>query len=242
MKRALYLFITFIMLFTLFSIPTYASAKKQEKVVYDRVGVFTESEIAEIEVAAKKYYAKSYASVYVVTARTATSTGYDGDDFLSEYGISGDGIVLIINDNVNRNYNIYPYGKCYSKISDSEYNEILDTPAVYNNIKSGNYKSGAIACIELCEIACRSNVKGFVIGAFITVSIITLIFVSCTVYSYKKKSRSEKYPLNRFARLDLTLRRDDFITKFVTVHVIKSNSSSGGGSRGGSRGGGRGGR
>ncbi len=240
MKRYLSLLIFFVTVFALFSLPIYSRAEKQEKVVYDRVGAFTDIEIAEIEDAARRFYADSYASVYVVTARNNISTGYDGDDFLREYGISGDVIVLIINDNQNRNYNIYPYGKCYSKISDDEYNEILDAPSVYNNIKRGNYKSGAIACIELCEKACRPNVSGFVIGSSVTIGIIILIFVSCTVYSYKRKSRSEKYPLNRFARLDLNLRRDDFITKFVTVQVIKS-SSSGSGSRGGG-GGGRGGR
>ncbi len=241
MKRFLSLMTFVIILCATVSVPAYASDEKQERVVYDRVGVFTDSEIAEIEAAARIYYADSYASVYVVTARSNFSTGYDGDDFLSEYDISGDGIVLIINDNANRNYNIYPYGKCYSKISDEEYNEILDFPDVYRNIKSGKYKSGAIACIKLCEEACRPNVKGYVIGAAVTIGITVLVFVLCTVYSYKRKLRSEKYPLNRFARLNLNLHRDDFITKFVTVQVIKSSSSSGGG-KGGSRGGGRGGR
>lgn len=240
MKRFFALLITFITVSSFLSFSVFASAEKQEKTVYDRVGIFTETEIAEIEAAAKRFYAKSYACVYVVSVRTEISTGYDGDDFRNEYGISGDGIILIINDNSRRNYNIYPYGKCYSKISDSEYNEILDTPSVYNNIKSGNYTAGAIACIELCEIACRPNIAGYVIGASVAVLIAVLIFVLCTVYSYKKKSRSEKYPLSRFAKLELKLRRDDFVTKFVTVQVIKSSSSGGG--RGGSRGGGRGGR
>ncbi len=240
MKRFLSLLITVITVYASFSVSSFAKADNQEKIVYDIVGIFTDSEIAQIEEAAKRFYAKSYASVYVVSARTASPTGYDGDDFRSEYDISGDGIILVINDNANRNYNIYPYGKCYSKISDKEYNEILDSPDVYYNIKGGNYKSGAIACIELCEKACRPNVVGYVVGASVAVVISVLIFVLCTVYSYKKKSRSEKYPLSRFARLDLKLRKDDFITKFVTVQVIKSSSS--GGSRGGSRGGGRGGR
>ena len=141
MKRFFALLITFITVSSFLSFSVFASAEKQEKTVYDRVGIFTETEIAEIEAAAKRFYAKSYACVYVVSARTEISTGYDGDDFRNEYGISGDGIILIINDNSRRNYNIYPYGKCYSKISDSEYNEILDTPSVYNNIKSGNYTS-----------------------------------------------------------------------------------------------------
>lgn len=224
-----------IMLFSCFFITAFASDNQQKKVVYDRAGVFTESEINGIEAAAKNFYADSYADVYVVTDDSFDAEDYQGDDFRREYGISGDCIVLIITDNGNNNYNIYPYGKCYSKISDSEYNGILDDPRVYSNIKSGNYSEGAIRCIELCEIACRPNVRGYVIGAIITVILITGIFVGYTVYSYKRKMRSEKYPLDRFARLQLNLSRDDFITKFVTVHVIKTNSS--GGSRGGSRGG-----
>lgn len=235
--RKLIGFIVFLcLIFPCFSVNTFAL---NERIVYDRAGIFTASEIAEIEEAAGKFYKDSYASVYVVTDDSRYANSYDGDDFLGEYGISGDGIILVITDNQYRNYNIYPYGKCYSKISDNEYNEILDDTGVYNKIKSGDYVTGAINCIKLCEVACRPNVAGYVIGALITVLCITGIFVGCTVYSYKRKSRSEKYPLSRFARLDLSLRSDDFITKFVTVQVIKSSSSGG---RGGSRGGGRGGR
>ena len=211
-----------------------------EKIVYDRAGIFTDSEIARIESAAREYYKKSYASVYVVTDISYYANSYDGDDFCSEYGISGDGIILVITDNANRNYNIYPFGKCYDKISDNEYNKILDSYGVNYNIKAGNYVEGAINCIRLCEVASRPNVGGYVLGAAITVICITGIFIGCTVYSYKRKSRSEKYPLGRFARLDLSLSRDDFITKFVSVQVIRSNSSGGGG--GGRSGGGRSGR
>ena len=240
MKKVITLLLLSLILISTLCITCYADVSDQEKVVYDRAEVFTKSEIAEIEAAARRFYAKSYASVYVVTDNSRYANTYDGDDFMTEYGISGDGIILVITDNANRNYNIYPYGKCYSKISDGEYNDILDTSSVYNNIKAGYYKAGAISCIELCEIACRPNVMGYVVGAVIVVLAITGIFIGCTVYSYKKKMRSEKYPLDRYARLDLTVRRDDFITKFVTVQVIKSSSS--GGSRGGSRGGGRSGR
>lgn len=240
MKRISSFLILTVLLILSLSVTASASSDDAKRTVYDRAGVFTQSEISDIEAAAEKYYAKSYASFYVVTDTSAIPSYSDGDDFLREYGISGDCIVLIITDNYAKNYNIYPYGRCYSKISDEEYNRILDDSGVYGNIKSGRYASGAVRCMELSEIACRSNVGGYVAGALITVTIITGIFVGITVYSYRRKLRSEKYPLDRFASLDLNLKRDDFITKFVAVTVIRSESSSGG--RGGSRGGGRSGR
>ena len=231
MRRIFATVILAIVLVSVFSLTAFAAADPLDKIVYDRAGVFTPSEIAEIEAKARELYKNSYASVYVVTDDSPYANGYEEEDFISEYDIVGDGIILVITDNANRNYNLYPFGKCYSKISDAEYNEILDDSRVYNNIKSGRYKEGAIACIELAEIACRPNVAGYVIGASVTVIVIVGIFVGCTVYSYKRKMRSEKYPLNRFARLDLNVQRDDFITKFVSVQVIRTNSSSGGGGR-----------
>lgn len=240
MKRTLSsLTLALVLIFSLFTV-CYAGSEPNYKAVYDRAGVFTEAEIKEIEAAVQKYYADSYARAYVVTDGSTDPRNYTGDDFLREYGISGDVIVLIITDNAKKNYNIYPYGKCYSKISDAEYDGILDDSGVYNNIKSGRYALGAIRCIELCETACRPNIRAYVIGAAITVTLITGIFVVCVVYSYKRKLRSEKYPLDRFARLDLNVRRDELVNRFVTVTVIRSESS--GGNRGGNRGGGGGGR
>ena len=59
------------------------------------------------------------------------------------------------------------------------------------------------------------------------------------ILKYRKKLHSESYPLDRYAKLDLNVANDNFITKTVSrVRVKDSSSSSGGGrsSGGGSRG------
>ena len=59
------------------------------------------------------------------------------------------------------------------------------------------------------------GVVGGIIAAIIT--------GSCIIYSYKRKSRSDKYPLDRYAQLDLTHSNDIFTGSFVTRRRIKRN-------------------
>jgi hypothetical protein len=61
--------------------------------------------------------------------------------------------------------------------------------------------------------------------------IVTGIFAGVVVYSYKRKLRSEIYPLDRYASLELTGRTDIFIGKFVTRRTINTGNSSRGDGR-----------
>jgi hypothetical protein len=56
--------------------------------------------------------------------------------------------------------------------------------------------------------------------------------------SYKAKKKSVDYPLDQFAKLELTSQDDVFVGSFVTKRVIQSSGGGGGG--GSSRGGGGG--
>ena len=49
------------------------------------------------------------------------------------------------------------------------------------------------------------------------------ITVAVVVYNYKKKLQSEKYPLNKYANLDLTDRQDIFTGSFITRRRINRN-------------------
>ena len=67
------------------------------------------------------------------------------------------------------------------------------------------------------------------IGTAILIGVIsgvafTGIFAGVTVYSYKRKLRSEIYPLDRYASLELTGRSDIFMGKIVTSRTINTNS------------------
>lgn len=53
--------------------------------------------------------------------------------------------------------------------------------------------------------------------------IAAIITACCIVYNYKKKLRSEKYPLNRYAQLELTHSRDTFTGSIITKRRINRN-------------------
>ena len=60
---------------------------------------------------------------------------------------------------------------------------------------------------------------------------------------YRKKKASVDYPLDRYARLELTHESDAFVREYTTrTYSPRSSGSSGGGSRHGGGGGHRGGR
>ncbi len=235
-------FVLAVLIFTVLITPLPSNAAEQDKYVYDLAGILTETEINEIESAAKNYFSGSYASVYIVTDPSG-NVSYYGEDFIEEYPEAGkNSIILIITDNSRHNYNLYTYGKCNRLISNSEVDMILDDPEVYNNIKINNdYAAASVRFLELSSEACKPEyLKAILLGVFVglAASVITGV---CIVYSYGRKMRSEKYPLGQFAKLDLTRKEDFFTGSFVTKQTIHKSSGSGrSGSRGGGGGGGRG--
>lgn len=249
-KKIFSLTATILLLIAAFSFSVFA--EKKNKSVYDLAGLFTESEIAEMEHAAAEFCKKTNYDIYIVTENKTPYNDYDGsvdywgDNFVDDYlnGNAGDCVVLIITDNKNRNYNLYTYGSCDRRISDSEVNEILDAPLVYDNIKgASNYSVAITEFIELCSDACQARIGLAVVIAVLSGMAVSAVTGWSIVYTYKKKSRTDKYPLNRFADLELTQSNDIFMGSFVTRLVINQGGRSGGGSRGGGGGGGhRGGR
>ena len=216
------------------------SADNARSAVYDRAGVFTPAEAAEIEKAANEAFSKLDADIYIVTD-DSRYVSYYGEDFINEYGIKGSAIVLIITDNYNRNYDMYTYGKCGRRISDAEVDDILDDATVYNEIKNGRYKDGAIGFINLSAQAYRPA-YGVVVFWSLMLGLGTAgVTAGCIVSSYKRKQRSEIYPLSHYARLDLTLKNDRHIGTFVTKRRIQTSSSTSRGGRSGGRSGGGGG-
>lgn len=214
-----------------------STSAELDGIVCDKAGVFTASEVKRINDAAEKAFSKLGTDIYIVTAPT---TSYWGDHFRADFNISSDCIILIISDNYAKNYNMYTYGNANRKISDSEFNKIVDASSVYNNIKSGKYADGAVAFIELSAKEYKTDWAA-VITLGIVIGGITAIVVWFSVFFYyKRKMHSEKYPLSRYAQLDLKVKTDTFAGSFITTRVINHNTG-GRGSSGGFRGGGGGG-
>ncbi len=236
-KKIFSLTFAVVLVLVVFAFPV--SAKENKKTVYDLADMLTEQETAEIENAAKKHFSDNGCSVYIVTAKSSDGrVNYFGEHFVEEHlkGDGGDSVILIITDNYQRNYDIYTYGKPDRRISDSEIDDILDNPAVFDNIKGGkNYAAACTKFISMSATACEAKmglavILGCIFGALAAIG--AIIGIACY---YKKKSRSEKYPLNQFASLQLTESNDIFAGTFITKRVINTSS---GGKRGGSFGGG----
>lgn len=239
MKKLTVVFLLTAIILSVFGLNVYAA--EQEKCVYDRAGVFSDIEIEALEAEAKNYFASSYASIYIVTD-DSTYVSYYGDHFRSEYNIPKDSVILIITANSRHNYDLYTYGKCYNKISNAEIDRLLDDDTVYGNIKNGRYFEGAKSFIALASDACATDRNAIITLTVICSLVSGLILIIGVTASYKRKSRSDKYPLNRYCKLELTLDRDDFRGSFVTHRKINTGSGGRGRSGGGGGSGHRGGR
>lgn len=234
-KRIVFLVFLTALLVCAFCVPSHAEGK----VVYDYSQGFTDEEAAIVTEHARKTFAGTGCSVYIVTA---PYFGYYGEDFLYENpDVDKNSVILILSRNHDMYYDMYTYGKPDRRIDNAEVNLILDDPEVFNNIKyNGDYVTAAMRFITLSEQACRIQLGRAIAVACVIAGIVSAIVFFSIVCSYKKKLRSEKYPLDRYAKLELYENRDDFMGSFVTKRVISSGSGSRGGGGGGRSGGGGG--
>ena len=177
----------------------------------------------------------------------ASEIGYDGhveyfgEDFLAEHGLSenNDLILLVVAVTYFEvYYDLYLYGDASDRINQKERDYILDDSRVYNNLKNARIADGlcAYASVSAEAYAGRLGVSWrlILIGALIIGAVVAWLIVKGIAASYKKKNPSQSYPLDRFAKLELTRERDREIGKFVTTTIISSGSRGGhGGGRGG---------
>ena len=178
----------------------------------------------------------------------ASEIGYDGhveyfgEQFLAEHGLSkNDELILLVVavTYFEVYYDLYLYGDAWNRINQKERDYILDDSRVYNNLKDAEFADGlcAYAAVSAEAYAGRLGVswKLILIVALILGAGAGWLSVRSIAASYKKKNPSQSYPLDRFAKLELTHEKDHEIGKFVTTTIIST------GSRGGRGGGGRGG-
>ena len=223
-----------------------ASALSDDTRIYDKAGII-EDEV-RIEAALSDFEAECGIPIRLVT--TVGKNSYD----LAELGfVYGENlIVLEINFcNYTNTYYYYldTFGDAYDKISDSEVDRILDADAVYDNIKGGRFADGVEAFAKLTSKAYLGKLQepmwNTILVSLIIASVIGAVTVASVIYTYKRKLKAPIYPLERYARLNLSSGdcSDIFIGSTVSkVRVNTSSGRSGGGSRGRTGGGRRGGR
>ena len=248
MKRIVVLLLCIVILATL-ALPI--SAQSVGEKVFDNASLLTAAEEREIADAIASAEGQSDCIFYFATyteaaVRAAGGRSYLGERFLKMNGLSDrDDIVIltVYRDGYTYYYDMFYYGEAPSRINDKEVNYILDYPAVYDNIKGGNLSDGAESFFALSAKA----YKGRVGISYLLIGTISLIIgaliggAACLGVwkSYKRKKRPVEYPLDRYAKMELTAQSDQFTGSFVTRRVIQSSSGgrSGGGGGGGHAGG-----
>ena len=147
-------------------------------------------------------------------------------------------------------YDMYTYGAANDIFSDAVVDRILDNADVYSKLKSGDISGGAFDFFNLCteqilqaaeKEAAREAAKPLRMLRFsLIVGVLAGGFTALGItLCYRRKKRGSSYPLDRYAKLNLTLREDRFVGSFVTRTRIQSSNGSGGRGGGGSHRGGR---
>ncbi|MBR2464309.1 MAG: TPM domain-containing protein [Clostridia bacterium] len=264
MKKILLLCLLIPLIATAFTISLLAAevttiSQSTEVKVVDRLGILSEEDKKSISPSAQ---ANTHGiKLCLITMQTAYSDDYLTKNEiytlldLSDWGSQKiHAVVLVVRMTGANNkfyYDMYTYGNATEVFSDHDVDRILDTDAVYNNLKAGNVKDGAAAFFSLCAdeidghykaLEAKERRKPLVV---VLIAAVVGLVSACgsvlgVVLYYRKKQHGVTYPLDRYAKLNLTQREDRFVGSYVTRVRIQSSSSHGGSRGGGSRGGGGG--
>ena len=249
LKKSVLLLLAALCLALAFSLPAAAADAGR---VYDPSGMLTASEAANLASRMEELSAESGVELYFATY--VAENRYDdfyGDDYCTRVkNLRGTDAVLLVVTYEERNdtyyYNMYTYGDANYNISQKEVDYILDSRSVYNNLKFGYIYDGAVAFFEDSAKAFTGRV-GVSWGIVIAVSAVIAFLIALgvragVVAAYKHKKATVDYPLDTYAKLDLTREKDSFVREYTTRSYVPRSNGGSGGSRHGGGGGHRGGR
>ena len=186
--------------------------------------------------------------IYAYSYNRYTSYYKSDSEILSEFGLStySDVILLILEyHEIEGEWHCYlsTYGRGTDVISDGEVDYLMADGGIMDYALTQNMGEGLRRYLSFIDTASRGN--GIPIVERIHIPILlgllgALIGFLCVFISYKRKVRSDCYPLKEFTNMDLTHSDDRFTGSHVTRrHAPRSSGSSGGRSGGGGRRGGR---
>ena len=242
MKR-LKLFLSLALSLLLLALPISALASGEEGIeVYDRAGLLT----PEQEALLSGFRDPHGTRLCLVTGSSQFSSSEIKR--ICDIGRRDSAIVLAIDrayPGATYYYEMFTYGHADKLLSQDACDAILDSEAVYYAIKNGKLFDGAAVFFSRSSEALSAVwreptplwqstlITALVVGALAGGGTALGIYLY-----YRKKRRGVSYPLDRYAKLQLTEANDFFVGKSVTrVRVQSSSGSSGGrGSGGGSRG------
>ena len=251
MRKSLFL----CLLCLLLTVLTLSAFAADTVTVIDPIGLLTEEEAETLSAQLSKE-PESGVHFYIYTMSAANEDDYPTDGaVLSLCGIAEDeiAVVLVVRHTLTTYYyDMYTYGTAWEMFSDKDIDRILDDFGVYNSLKSGRIAEGCEAFLTLSrqtvsdyfeKEAARQARKPFMVAlvGVITAALTAGLTVLVVVLRYRTKKHGESYPLDHYAKLELTLREDHFVGSHISRVRVQS-SSSGGGRSGGGGGGRRGGR
>lgn len=250
MKKTVF-FVLILTLLTAFCLPAFAA--EAGVTVKDSAALLSDEEKASVAAALSD--PAEGVRYYIVTGKESSAPS--DSEVIRALGFTKDDAVVILwirQVGSVYYYDLYTFGAADGYFSDSAVDRILDDTAVYNNLKNGRIAAGAQAFLRLADAQCKKGVEKaaararrkplrVVLVGLIVGSLAGFIAALGVFFSYRKKQHGESYPLDRYAKLHLTDRRDVFVGSYVTrVRVSDSSSGRSGGGGGGFSGGHRGGR
>ena len=220
--------------------------------VYDPSHMLSASEAADLTALLDRLSAENGVEMYLATyLADGPYDDFYGDDYCHRVKDieDTDAVLLVVTyERLNDTYyyDMYTYGEANYAISQKEVNYILDDYDVYDNLKGGHVYDGCEAFFTLSAEAFTGRV-GMAWSVIILLSAAISVGIAFAVRGaviavYRKKKASVDYPLDRYARLELTHESDSFVREYTTRTYSPRSSGSGGGSRHGGGGGHRGGR
>lgn len=247
MKKS-FLFLWIAILILCATLPAFAEHYAYDAVLMDRANLLTPDEEATVQSSIFRFIEEKNCHLLVITDTIFYDSNYDLSSILNRLQ-SRDLIVLTVTyTGTAYYYDLFTYEGADRGLSDWEVDAILDAPDVYSNLKGGNICDGLLSFVEetssyLDPIVDRP--EGFYLTSqkvlvFLGISLaVALICCGIVVARYKMKLKPTNYPLDKFAKLELTEQSDIFTGSFVTKRRVSSSSSGGrsGGRSGGHRGG-----
>ena len=181
-KRLVSFAIIAILLVLVLALPSSAATSY----VYDPDGHLSESDKYAIESYLVNLNNGSYISYYLVVSDR------ESDAYKHSYGDTVTLWVDPVGYSGTYEYELIVYGYADSEMSYRESDMILDDPDVYNNIKSGNIRIGALRAFELVDIAVHGDLRAenwilkTILTSFVFAAVISAIVCGIIIYKYKK--------------------------------------------------------
>lgn len=227
---------------------------------YDYENFFGDDEVKSINETCSKIAKKNKLAIFVsTTKRNYSWAEINGDQFRKLNNLSQDEtfVVIILNKSTDSNatyhFDIYTYGKAYSRITENEIDAILYSSAGDNILSSNQTEvlDGIKGVAEKCGTAFSFVLpkSSWLVPCIIALilSILIAFFVNKGIKkSYSRKRANQTYSLSSNSKLNLKEQSDIYVTSTITSVVIRDDNhsrssgggfSSGGGSGGGHRGG-----